>query len=32
MPEKNHEKSQSVDHFFGPSVYYRVKNKKNLKL
>jgi len=29
---KNHEKVQSLDHFFGSRVYYRVKNKKNLKL
>jgi len=32
MAEKIHEKIQFLDHFFGPRVYYRVKNKKNLKL
>jgi len=31
MHEKNHQKVQSLDHFFGSHVYYRVKNKKNLK-
>jgi len=32
MPgKKNHEKSP-LDNFFGPRVYYRVKNKKNIKL
>jgi len=32
MAKKNHEKLRSLDHFFGTHVYYRVKNKKNIKL
>jgi len=32
MPEKNHKKIQHLVHFFGPRVYYMVKNKKKLKL
>jgi len=27
MPEKNHEKVQYLDHFFGPRVYYKIKKK-----
>jgi len=32
MLRKSHEKIQPLDHFFGLRVYYKVKNKKNIKL
>lgn len=32
MLEKNHERIQSLGHFSGLNVYYRVKNKMNMKL
>jgi len=28
MLEENYEKIQSLDHFFGPCVYYKVKIKR----
>jgi len=32
MYKKIMKKIQSLNHFFGPRAYYKVKNKKNVKL